>query len=840
MADIGVRIAIDGEQNFKTALSAINASLASMDEECKAAAEGIAAMTDKEQAAAARQELIAKSTELYRQKLEVLNKQHDTANDKLQALGAALEKAEQEFGKNSKEAGRAADAYNRQQATVANLERQINKTNREMNDTPQRIERMTTATEEAAPATEKWQKSIESMGKIMKLNFAGSVIKTAVAGIKSVTDALSGAVKGAFSLSQAAGQMADDLVTTSQQTGIATKNLQEWEYASRFIDTSVDTITGSMTKLTTNMASTSESTQEAFKKLGVRVKDSAGHMRDSEAVFFDAIDALGKVRNETERDQLAMTLFGKSAKELNPLILAGSKAFKEMAGEARAMGTVFSDEALAQMGGFDDAMQRLDAASVGLKNTIGQQLIPVFQPLVDAASRSMGELSALLKDGLQTGDMSQFIKTFKQQFSEGFASVGETVKKALPAILDAVREIFYNMELFFKNEFPGFANEIGGFFTELGAIVAPYLQPVGEKIMSALGAALSATIGAIDWGGIALSLLQGLWNGLVSAMQWLLGKLGELWQMIVDSVKDFFGIHSPSTLMADIGGFLLSGFAEGILSGLSHVLDVVGQVFGKIWDSIKSFFGFGKGKGENEDAKETGAAIMESMESGIEGSKEKMENAAKTAATDALTAIRGVYGIPAGGGDSPVMNQLGQTLDNGVAGGVGDALAALLDVGRAAMESLRAAFTDAIGGEAATKFVTIGLQIDRGIAKGITDNVSIITQAAEEAAKAAYDAACAALDIHSPSALFRKQVGRMIPAGMALGITDGLGDITDAVGLAGAAATAGLGGLAAGGAHVGGGLNITQNVYANATSYAAQQKECANQMGEMARRLRYV
>ena len=57
---------------------------------------------------------------------------------------------------------------------------------------------------------------------------------------------------------------------------------------------------------------------DAYRRLGVSVTDMSGNLRDSETVYWETIDALGKVSNETERDALAMQIFGKSAQELIP------------------------------------------------------------------------------------------------------------------------------------------------------------------------------------------------------------------------------------------------------------------------------------------------------------------------------------------------------------------------------------------------------------------------------------------------------------------------------------------------------------------------------------------
>ena len=48
----------------------------------------------------------------------------------------------------------------------------------------------------------------------------------------------------------------------------------------------------------------------SHRQLGISVTDASGNLRDSETVYWETIDALGKVSNETERDALAMRIFG--------------------------------------------------------------------------------------------------------------------------------------------------------------------------------------------------------------------------------------------------------------------------------------------------------------------------------------------------------------------------------------------------------------------------------------------------------------------------------------------------------------------------------------------------
>lgn len=187
-----------------------------------------------------------------------------------------------------------------------------------------------------------------------------------------------------------AGQFADDLLTLSTVTHISTEELQKMQYASNLLDVDVDVMTGSITKLTNNMELArdgSATLTDQFGKLGIKFKDSKGNLRDANEVFYEAIDALGRVRNETERDALAMDLFGKSAKDLNPLIAAGSEALKELGIQAEDMGMVMGDTELEKLGRFNDAFEEMGKQSDALKNSLGLTLLPVLTALFESLTK---------------------------------------------------------------------------------------------------------------------------------------------------------------------------------------------------------------------------------------------------------------------------------------------------------------------------------------------------------------------------------------------------------------------------------------------------------------------
>ena len=176
---------------------------------------------------------------------------------------------------------------------------------------------------------------------------------------------------------------ADELETLSSQTGVAVETLQAWDYASELIDTDFDTMTSSLAKLTKSMTTA----PDAFKQLGVKITDASGNFRSAEDVFYDTIDALGKVKNETEKDQLAMQIFGKSATELTGVIEAGSKGLESYKQEAEALGLILSDDEVQAASEAQDAFDRLNKSFEVAKMKIGAELAPVVTVIANAIAQ---------------------------------------------------------------------------------------------------------------------------------------------------------------------------------------------------------------------------------------------------------------------------------------------------------------------------------------------------------------------------------------------------------------------------------------------------------------------
>ena len=239
--------------------------------------------------------------------------------------------------------------------------------------------------------------STSGLGQASKkmADFGGAVTKAgeSLRGLSMVAGAVDVALAG---LTVKAGQTADDLNTMSKVTGISTEELQKYKLSADLLDVSVDTIAKSQTKLKRSMLSAQQGSKnmtDAFNTLGVAIVDSNGHLRNQEDVFSDAIQSLGKMENETERDALAMQIFGKSATELNPLIEDNGETFKRVADIfAKNNLDIVDQETLDKANEFQDSLDTIKAMGMATLSTLGTQLAGYLAPAMEKISEVLGKV----------------------------------------------------------------------------------------------------------------------------------------------------------------------------------------------------------------------------------------------------------------------------------------------------------------------------------------------------------------------------------------------------------------------------------------------------------------
>lgn len=204
---------------------------------------------------------------------------------------------------------------------------------------------------------------------------------------KGISTVAAGAAAGMLGMAASAASTADDLLTMSNVTGFSVEELQKLQYASSFIDVSYETMTGSIQKLTKNMANGSD----AFEKLGVVIHNSDGSMRNAKDVWYDAIKALGGIQNETERDAVSMELFGKSAMDMAGIVDDGGEALISLGEDAESTGNILSGEAVESAVAFNDQIDELKAkasqAFLEAGASLAETLVPALEKLVEVVTQ---------------------------------------------------------------------------------------------------------------------------------------------------------------------------------------------------------------------------------------------------------------------------------------------------------------------------------------------------------------------------------------------------------------------------------------------------------------------
>lgn len=485
MPNINTRFTLSGEKEYKQAISEIGSGMKVLDSEMRKVSSAYAQNAD--------------SVEALNAKNDVLGRKISTQTEKIEYLRAALQQSAEKYGE--------ADKRTMQwQASLNNAEAELNNLNNQLDENKQKIDdsskEMGNLGDVVNGLTSKLGIQLPD-GMKSSMNAMGSLDAQSLAlagGFAAVAAAIVKVEKAMISMTKESASFADNIITLSMQTGQSTQQLQEFAYASELIDVSVDTLQGSLTKLTNNMQDTMNGTGNAkasFEALGVSVTNADGSMRSANDVFYETIDALGQVKNETERDAMAMDIFGRSAQDLNPLIIQGSKTIKAYADEAHNMGYVLDDEALSALGAVDDAYQRLQKTQEGVKNQLAVEFAPYLEEFYGDATQGVKDLGKAIKDSGIVDAFGMLLETVGDILNPMSDLSGNRV----PALTNALRPLAEVMALIADT-----ADFFAGLFTldfkKMGnALGFGYASGNGNKYQT-----LQDSYAAKSWGSSASDL----------------------------------------------------------------------------------------------------------------------------------------------------------------------------------------------------------------------------------------------------------------------------------------------------------------------------------------------
>lgn len=619
MAGFGGAVKLTGESEYRKALRQITQNLKEVDSELKLVASQYDKNDKSQEAVAAQADTLNKKYELQAEKVDTLEKKYESQGqtlDNLKTRHANLQselqeetdkllKIEQESGKASDEyklqainvsaltgeLQRSENAIDREEQALSKTKVELNNATAAMNQTKNTLDELSSEMNDAEKETEELGEDMEKAGndskessegftvfKAVVADLASSAIKEAINGLKELAQAVIDAGKALADTTFDAGKLADEVNTLSMQTGLSTDTIQELNYASELLDVSTDTITGSMTRLARSMNSANEGsakTAAAFEEMGIAITDSNGELRDNEEVFWEIIDYLGTMENATERDATAMTLLGRSAQELNPLIIQGSDAFRSLADEAHETGYVMDSDTLGSFQGLDDNMRRLENGATAARNALGRILLPMLSNLSSQGTSLLNNFTNALNG--TNGDLSQIgsvISSMLPQVTEVLTSLGEEVGGLLGVLIPQLIE---QIPPILESALPMLVSGLNTVLDSVLSILPSIIPMVASLIPEVVSTLLSQVPRLIQVGvQVILQLVQGISQALPSLLRQLPAIISETNQTLIRLLPEII----------QTGILLLMSLIEGITDALPLLIQEIPVVIGTLVDTL--------------------------------------------------------------------------------------------------------------------------------------------------------------------------------------------------------------------------------------------------------------
>ena len=467
MADIQTRFSIEGEQQFRSAMTN--------------AANAIKVLNSEQKLAKAQFQNTGNAEQYAAQQAEILRKKIEQQKSAVKAAEAALKQlSAQGVAENSKQFQQWQIKLNNAQTALTSMETELNGVNNTLQET-------STQAQDAGSA-------LQSIGKKISLD-------QVISGINGITGTMEKAAATAVKLGKAiwsnvtdSASWADDVATAAAQLGMGVEDYQRYsDVFETMADITVSDWMKAKSKIQHAINDPSNDQIDVLEALGIKTHETMqgkygeveGAAKDWESMFWEAAEKLkSKVANGEISQDMADTwgeaLFGKKFSNLKPLIDMGEEAFRE----ALANQFVTSEDAVAKLAELNDTI-------IGLKTDFQQLQAEVLGGLAPALTTAAKVLDSLL------GRLMAYLQT-------------EEGQKALADMEKAVSGLFEDLSEIDPEQV------VSGFASVFSNIVSG-LQWLSDNSGTVIGVmeGIVAGWGALKLTGAALQVLQ-LVNGLKS------------------------------------------------------------------------------------------------------------------------------------------------------------------------------------------------------------------------------------------------------------------------------------------------------------------------------------
>lgn len=560
--DVGFRIGIDGEKEFKDSLAACGAQLKSLGAEMKAITAEFQDNASDMEALTAKTNILKKSIEANDNQMKILTSQYDRQKATLLELSDALDRAAAEYGANSKEVGTAQNAYNKQYTALLKTETNMNKTREASAKLKKQLNDLETGVDDVGDAMDNAGQKTLSLGDILKANLLSDAI---MAGIKAVASGIkslvSGAIEGYGEYEQLVGGV-ETLFGSSADTVI--KNAENaYKTAGLSANAYMETVTSFSASLLQSMGNDTEAAAKKADQALTDMSDNANKMGTDMSSIQNAYQGFAK-QNYTMLDNLKLG-YGGTKEEMQRLI-DDANALNAAQGNY----TNYSIESYADI---VDAIHTVQT-EMGISGTTALEASTTIEG-------SIGAMKAAYQNFVTgLGDQNADIGALTEQLIESAGTVAENVLPVIENVVKNIAETVKKQGPEMITKFVAYATEKLPDILQLGLqLVLSFVKGLAQNLpqlvqgtLKMVDTIVKAFVDSLpDIIEVGKDIVRGVWEGITALGSWLYDKVSGFFGGIVDGVKGMLGIHSPSRVFAGIGQNMALGLGQGFEKQMQSV-----------------------------------------------------------------------------------------------------------------------------------------------------------------------------------------------------------------------------------------------------------------------------
>ena len=388
---------------------------------------------------------------------------------------------------------------------------------------------------------------------------------------------------------------AGDMYDMARGAGIGVEAFQKLAYAGRMSGVETEKLSASLVKFDRMVAEATggnKTYMQTFEDLGIKIKDSAGNLRQPNEIFEDVADIFHNTEDGIGKTALAVELFGKSGADLIPMLNDGKAGLKAFYAEAERLGLALSNEMIAKGDAFSDQLENIGEQVKGVKLQLGAALIPALSAATEKISKVIDKITKWVQENPELaatiGNIAMTTGKWIAILGTAAIAIGSVAfiilqfRKAFRAMSDAVTigiSIFKNI----KNTFLVVDKAMKGYTkTQKLATVATKLFNKALKanpiltiisLIIALGAVVYSVIK--NWDKIA-AWFKKLWDAIVGIFKAAWEAIKKVWC----TVTGWF---------SNLWGGIKAGAGKA-WEGIKNTINKAREGVQKAWGSVKGWF----------------------------------------------------------------------------------------------------------------------------------------------------------------------------------------------------------------------------------------------------------